>query len=230
MKKVFVIAAIFFIGMFTAPVGNAQVNVNVNIGRQPAWGPTGYDYAPFYYFPDFNFYFDVARNQYIVLNNNMWVYMNSIPGRFGFDPYNAYKVVINQNRPYLYNRTHIRNYAKYKGQGNKQPMIRDSREEKYFQSKQHPQHNEWVKQHPNQNNNGGNNSNGGNRVNNSNGGNNQQHPNNAGNSNNGRGGRPNQNGEKKTDDNPRHSDNHKNNGDHQGQKANQNGGSRDNGR
>lgn len=152
MKKLFLAAIITVLEVFSVPATNAQINVQINIGSQPAWAPTGYDYVPFYYFPDFNFYYDVNRNQYIIFNNNVWSYITSVPTRFGFDPYNAYKVVINQNRPYLYNKTHIRDYRKYKGQGAKQPMIRDSREEKYFESKQHPQHNDWVKKHPQQEN------------------------------------------------------------------------------
>lgn len=151
MKKLFV-AVVITLGVFAAPAANAQVHVQINIASQPAWGPTGYDYVPFYYFPDYNFYYDVNRNQYIIFNNNVWSYVTAVPTRFGFDPYNAYKVIINKNKPYLYNKTHIRDYGKYKDQGLKQPMIRDSREEKYFESKQHPQHNDWVKKHPQQNN------------------------------------------------------------------------------
>lgn len=31
---------------------NAQVNVNINIGTPPAWGPAGYSDARYYYLPD----------------------------------------------------------------------------------------------------------------------------------------------------------------------------------
>ncbi|MFT4093873.1 MAG: hypothetical protein QM640_09530 [Niabella sp.] len=152
MKKILIAMFVLFFGLTITPAAKAQVSVQVNIGSQPAWGPTGYDYAPYYYFPDYNIYFDVSSNKYIILNNNSWIYVSSVPARYRFDPYSAYKVVIKQSKPYRYNQTHIRAYAKYKGQGSKQPMIRDSKDEKYFESKQHPQHNQWEKTHSQQKN------------------------------------------------------------------------------
>ncbi len=144
MKKVMAIVSILFAATtFNNLPASAQVNVQVNIGSQPAWGATGYDYAQFYYFPDYDFYYDLGKAQYIIFRNNVWTYVASIPSRYRFDPYNAYKVVVNQNRPYLSNKTHKKNYAQYKGQGPQQGMIRDSREQKYYESKGHPNHNEW---------------------------------------------------------------------------------------
>jgi len=146
MKKIFLIAGMFFAAVAITPAAQAQVSVKVNIGSQPGWGPTGYDYASFYYFPDYNFYFDVSRGQYIIYNNRKWSYTRSVPASYRFDPYNAYKVVVNQNKPYQYNTTHKKTYAKYKGQGSKQSVIRNSREYKYYESKDHPNHNQWSKQ------------------------------------------------------------------------------------
>lgn len=143
MKKIIAIAALFLMGITFAPKAQAQINIQINIGNQPAWGPTGYDYAQFYYFPDYNFYYDVMTGQYIIYRRNAWVYTTVIPAAYGFNPYRAYKVVINQNRPYAYNASHIRSYGRYKGQWARQQMIRDSRDYKYFASKSHPRHNEW---------------------------------------------------------------------------------------
>lgn len=143
MKKLIAIAAMMFMGMAIAPKAEARINIQINIGSQPAWGPTGYDYAQFYYFPDYNFYYDISRGQYVVLNRNAWVYTTSVPAAYRFNPYNAYKVVLNQNAPYRQNSVHVRNYAQYKGMGGRQGMIRDSRENKYYASKSHPMHNQW---------------------------------------------------------------------------------------
>ena len=145
MKKVIAIISMLFVATtFNNIPASAQVNVQVNIGNQPAWGPVGYDYVQFYYFPDYDFYYDIGKAQYIIFRNNVWTYVTTIPSRYRFDPYNAYKVVVNQNKPYLFNKTHKKNYAQYKGQGPQQGMIRDSRENKYYESKTHPNHNEWA--------------------------------------------------------------------------------------
>lgn len=149
MKKLIAIAAMVFMGVAIAPKAEAKINIQINIGNQPAWGPTGYDYAQFYYFPDYNFYYDISRGQYVVLNRNTWVYTQTIPAAYRFNPYNAYKVVLNQNAPYRYNSTHIRTYAQYKGMGGRQMMIRDSRENKYYASKGHPMHSQWQKNNNN---------------------------------------------------------------------------------
>ncbi len=105
---------------------NAQVNVQVNIGNQPEWGPTGYDYAQYYYFPDYDFYYDIDRAEYIIFKNKIWSYVKLLTSSYRFDPYNAYKVVVNQNNPYMHNKSHRTKYKNFKGQGPKQPMIKDN--------------------------------------------------------------------------------------------------------
>lgn len=131
MKKIVAVMAMMIAVAGMGYTASAQVNAQVNINSQPDWGPVGYDYVQSYYFPDYNFYYDVIRGKYIVLNNNQWVYTTIAPAGMGFDPYRAYKVVVNEKRPYNYNQKHRREYARYKGQGPQQPMIRDSRDEKY---------------------------------------------------------------------------------------------------
>jgi hypothetical protein len=44
-------------------------------------------------------------------------------------------------------------YSSYKGRHDQQP-IRDSRDSKYFVNKNHPEHNNWVKQQKHDNSNG----------------------------------------------------------------------------
>lgn len=143
MKKWISIIAVMCISIMSIPKAHSQINIQINIGSQPAWGPTGYDYAHYYYFPDYNFYYDVMTAQYIIYRRNSWVYTSAIPASYGFNPYRAYKVVVNQQNPYAYNATHIRNYARYKGQWARQPLIRDSRDSRYYASAGHPRHNEW---------------------------------------------------------------------------------------
>lgn len=107
----------------------AQVNVNINIGNQPQWGPSGYNVsdAPFYYIPSINAYYDVTRSLFIILNGNRWNYVRQLPARYrNFDLYNNYKVVVNRQRPYLNNASDRRNYAQYRNVRTQQ-NIRDWR-------------------------------------------------------------------------------------------------------
>lgn len=144
MKKL-ILAGLLIVSAFGFEA-SAQISVNINIGSQPAWGPTGYDHVDFYYLPDINVYYDVTKSQYIYQNGTKWTYVNSLPSRYkNFDLYNSYKVVVNEPNPYLHNKTQKTQYAKYKGKQN-QTVIRDSKDVKYFASNQHPQHQKWEKE------------------------------------------------------------------------------------
>ncbi|WP_221390667.1 hypothetical protein [Dyadobacter sp. NIV53] len=150
MKKL-ILAGLLIVSALGYEV-NAQVSVNINIGNQPAWGPTGYDHVDFYYLPDINVYFDVNKSQYVYQNGTQWIYGKNLPSRYkNFDLYNSYKVVMNEPKPYLRNKIQKTQYANYKGKRN-QAVIRDSKDEKYFQSNQHPQHQKWEKEQPGQKN------------------------------------------------------------------------------
>ncbi|PWS33542.1 hypothetical protein [Pedobacter paludis] len=137
MKRLFLVVAVMMISYFSMPA-KAQLNVNVNIGSQPLWGPTGYDHVDYYYLPDVESYYYVPKKQFVYLNGNDWVFANSLPPRYGnYDLYNGYKVVINSPKPYLnFNNDKIK-YAKYKGNKG-QLVIRDSRDSKYYIVKGHP--------------------------------------------------------------------------------------------
>ncbi len=123
-------------------LAEAQVGLsfNINIGIQPAWGPTGYDHVDYYYFPDIDAYYNVPKKQYIYLNSNHWVFANSLPYKYsGFDPYRRYKVVINRPTPYKDGDMYRNKYAGFSGgRGPHQESIRDSKDEKY---KNHPGNN-----------------------------------------------------------------------------------------
>lgn len=130
-------------GVITLNKVEAQFSLNINIGTQPIWGPIGYDYAENYYMPAIGVYYNVAGQQYTYRENNRWVSTHSLPYRYrNYDLYNGYKVVINQPRPYLHDDEYRGKYAQYRDVHN-QPIIRDSRDNKYFESKDHPMHNQW---------------------------------------------------------------------------------------
>jgi len=131
MKRI-ILAVIFGVASLTSISTQAQVSVNINIGSQPQWGPTGYDHVDYYYLPDVDAYYNVPAKQYVYLNNGSWVWRNSLPARYsGYDLYNSYKVVMNTPKPYLSHNSHLRTYSKYKNYKGKQVSIRDSRDSRY---------------------------------------------------------------------------------------------------
>jgi hypothetical protein len=130
MKKI-MFAILVVLGVSAVQEAKAQVQVNINIGSQPNWGPTGYNHVDFYYMPGINAYYDVTRSQYIYQNGSRWTYVSSLPARYrNYDIYNSYKVVINEPRPFYNNNNHISKYARYKG-NHSQRNIRDSKNNQY---------------------------------------------------------------------------------------------------
>lgn len=120
-----------------------NVYVNINIGRQPAWGPTGYDYAQFYYLPEINCYYDVEAGYYYYPDRGRWVAVRYLPPYYSrYDFYSLYKVVINgMPSPWMYNRRHCHDYQRYVGYYN-QPAIRYSNDARYVNSRRNKY--DWV--------------------------------------------------------------------------------------
>lgn len=146
MKKLLFIAFLAIGSLTLANRANAQLSISINIGSQPAWGPTGYDYVQYYYLPDINAYYNVSAAQYIYLNRGRWVFAKALPRQYAsFDIYNSYKVVVNRADPYRNNAADVRAYSKYKGVHN-QTVIRDAHEQKYYVNKGNKYHNQWQKQ------------------------------------------------------------------------------------
>lgn len=107
----------------------AQLSLSINIGRQPAWGPTGYNHVDYYYLPDIESYYDVSTGQYIYQDGGQWIFANNLPPRYrGYDLYSGYKVVVNRPRPYLSFDRDRASYGRYRNwSGARQPMLRESR-------------------------------------------------------------------------------------------------------
>lgn len=109
---------------FTVYFSNAQVNVNVNIGTPPAWGPVGYTDVRYYYLPDLETYYDINTSNYIYISNGKWTRARTLPSAYrNYDLYNEYKVVLKDyrgNSPYDNYKTHKVKYGKgYKGKPQK---------------------------------------------------------------------------------------------------------------
>ena len=71
-----------------------------------------------------------------------WLTSSTLPSRYTkYDLYHGYKVVINEQNPYLQFNKHRIKYISYWNKRNQQP-IRDSREVKYFANMNHSMYNE----------------------------------------------------------------------------------------
>jgi hypothetical protein len=145
MRYFFVlIVALFLWG--TSATTYAQVSVNFNIGVQPVWGPTGYDYAEYYYLPDIDCYYYVPQHRFYYFSRGRWIFGSSLPYQYrNYNLYNSYKVVVNERDPWRNDATYRQKYASDKGRHDQQP-IRDSKDSKYFVNPGHPQHNAFVQQ------------------------------------------------------------------------------------
>lgn len=140
MKKLFFLILVAVSGFMPSP-SSAQISLNVNIGSQPLWGPTGYEHVDYYYLPDIESYYYVPKKQFIYLNNGAWVFTSNLPARYNnYDLYNGYKVVINSPRPYLHFKEQKIKYAKYKSNRGQTVILR-SNDPKYYVVKGHPKGN-----------------------------------------------------------------------------------------
>jgi len=140
MKKILLISAIA-LSAFSYQA-KSQVSVHINIGRQPVWGPVGYDYVDYYYLPDMDVYYDVPRGLFVYYDYGRWNFAASLPERYGrYDLYHSYKVVINDRDPWLRNSYYRSHYRSYRGRY--QPVIRDSRDNRYFAERERYEHNRY---------------------------------------------------------------------------------------
>ena len=102
----------------------AQVSVNVNLGRPPAWGPIGYSAVDYYYLPDIQAYYDIRATQFIYFGGGKWIRSRNLPNQYrNYNLYNGYKVVLNDyhgSSPYRNFSNHkVKYYKGYKGKAQK---------------------------------------------------------------------------------------------------------------
>ena len=136
MKKIILtLALILGIASFQSTVEAQNINISINIGSQPAWGPVGYDYVGFYYFPDIDCYYDVNLARFYYFDRGHWIASRYLPYAYRhYDLYGLYKVVLNVREPWRHHNVHRRDYARYRGH-TKQIVIRDSRDYRYRDSR-----------------------------------------------------------------------------------------------
>ena len=129
MKRIFYLLSFVFLLSF-ATKSQAQVNVSINIGSQPLWGPVGYEYVRYYYLPEIDAYYNVATRKFTYWKGNKWVTKSKLPSRYNnFNLYRTYKVVVNHDHPWN-NHRHIKHqYSRYANHRN-QHVLRDVKRER----------------------------------------------------------------------------------------------------
>ena len=142
-KSILIITLLLSSFAFQSAKAQIKLGLSYNIGQQPIWGPTGYDHAEYYYIPDLDVFYNVPNQQYIYQDQGRWIFNRSLPGRYkDYDLYKGYKVVVNDYLPYHNAQMYRIRYSGYKGKHD-QEFIRNSHEDKYFENKNHPEHNKW---------------------------------------------------------------------------------------
>jgi hypothetical protein len=142
MRKLILLFVLCAGSMFTQPA-TAQVSLNLNISSQPIWGPVGYNHVEYYYLPEIDAYYSVPTRTYYYMENGYWVNRSYLPARYrNYDLYRGRKIVINEARPYLQHTVYRTRYAR-SNEGRNQQIIRDSRDERYFAIKEHPEHSKY---------------------------------------------------------------------------------------
>ncbi len=132
MKRTLILTCLLAAAFFYNS-SNAQVNINVNIGSQPQWGPVGYDRVDYYYLPDIESYYYVPTRQFVYLQSGRWIFASSLPSRYrNYNLYSGYKVVLNGHRPYHHFHNHKVKYKKYKGHHHRQHVLRGNAKGKNY--------------------------------------------------------------------------------------------------
>lgn len=139
MKTLKLIALTLF--LFASNANHAQVSVNVNFGTPPQWGPVGYSQVSYYYLPDVESYYDLSAQQFIFLNNGVWIRSRNLPTRYrSYDLYSGYKVVLNDyhgSKPYSHYKEHKVKYYKGYNKGPQKNYRMASNENKGHQDNGH---------------------------------------------------------------------------------------------
>src|SRR5258708_10183346 len=73
MKKIYLLLLVVLgFSLLNESKSQLRLGLNINVGMQPKWGPSGYDHVDYYYMPDIDVYYNVPAQQYIYFNNGRW--------------------------------------------------------------------------------------------------------------------------------------------------------------
>ena len=117
--------------ILTLNILQAQVEVNVNFGNPPVWGPN-VTTEEYYFLPDINSYYDIRQSQFIYLSNGVWIRNRALPRVYrNYNLNTGYVVVLSDYKgrnPYSNYKSHKVKYFK----GNKYKVEKyKSKDENY---------------------------------------------------------------------------------------------------
>lgn len=152
MKKAILILTILFgsVMCINNDVQAQQINININIGSQPSWGPVGYDYVDYYFIPEMNVYYILGSRMFVYPEGRRWITARYLPYRYRhYDLYGMHKVVMvgGPHNPWIHNHRHYREYSKFRNHRG-QHVIRDSRDIRYRDSRNN--HATWYRENNSQ--------------------------------------------------------------------------------
>lgn len=114
MKRLLIISAILGIVAVTSSQSKAQVGLQVNIGTQPTWVPSGYQNVNYYYLPEVQSYYYVPKRQFVYLKGNHWTRSKYLPARYRrYDLNRGRKIIVYGDRPYQNYNKHYATYANH---------------------------------------------------------------------------------------------------------------------
>ena len=112
MRDLSVITIVFFLSAVSSLEAQLQIGVNLNIASRPAPEPAGYEYVEYYYMPDIEVYYNVSLDRYYYFEGGRWVWSVELPQRYhDYDLYHSYKVVVNEDQPWLKHEIYRERYA-----------------------------------------------------------------------------------------------------------------------
>lgn len=93
------------------------VSVGVEISI-PTWAPhyTDVRAVQYYYLPDIEAYYDVWNDQYVYLNNGVWVYSRALPPMYAdYDLYAGHVIILEKgiHNPWLRHRMYVSHYPRH---------------------------------------------------------------------------------------------------------------------
>jgi hypothetical protein len=112
MKKIVICTSLFLFAAFSKNASAQSNSTTGNSEDQPKWKPAGQEHAEYYYLPDIDTYYYVARKQFIYQSGGYWTFSTSLPeANKNYDLYAANKVVINDAGAYRYHDEHKIKYG-----------------------------------------------------------------------------------------------------------------------
>lgn len=142
--------------LFASSTIHAQVSVSLNIGTRPAWGPSGYAEAEYYYLPDVEAYYDVRATQFIYFGEGRWIRSRYLPRQYrNYDLYGGYKVVLNDyhgSRPYRnFENDRSRYYRGYRGGNEHRTVVYNNNRRGYDNYRENDNRREYDNRRENDN-------------------------------------------------------------------------------